>query len=458
MTIGSADLWIVFTGACAGVACAVCGLFLVLRRMSMLGDAISHAVLPGIAGAFLLSGSRAYAPMFAGALGTGVLTALGASWLKRATRLDEETSLGIILSTFFALGVVMITFTARSVDLDPGCVLYGLIEYVPFDTAAIGGWRVPRAVLVLAPTALAVSALAWAALPALRLGAFDPAYAQASRASRGYEYVVLIATAFVTVASFEAVGSILVVAMLVAPGATALLLTDRLGRALVIAAASAVASAVIGYALALFFDSSVAGMMSVVTCMLFALAAVLAPRHGALARWLAHERLAQRIAEEDVLGLLWRRDEGTRVIGAGETVAGLIVQATRGGTRQRRAVRALRASGLVEVSGRARGAGSRTSTTADFSGPGLGAGAQAGVTPDLHLTPAGRARAAALVRGHRLWERYLDTNTALTPDHLHAPSDRAEHFLTPEMRAQLAREAGGAADPHGRAIPEDPDK
>ncbi|MBL9140860.1 MAG: metal ABC transporter permease, partial [Phycisphaerae bacterium] len=148
MNIGTADVWIVVTGALAGIACAVCGLFLVLRRMSMLGDAISHAVLPGIAGAFLLSGSRAYAPMFAGALGTGVLTALGANWLRRVTRLDEETSLGIVLSTFFALGVIMITFTARSVDLDPGCVLYGLIEYVPFDTSSIAGWSVPRAVLV----------------------------------------------------------------------------------------------------------------------------------------------------------------------------------------------------------------------------------------------------------------------------------------------------------------------
>jgi manganese/zinc/iron transport system permease protein len=438
MSIAPADVWIVLVGASAGIACAVCGLFLVLRRRSMLGDAISHAVLPGIAGAFLLSGSRAYAPMFAGALGAGALTAFGAAWIRRHTRLDEETALGIVLSTFFALGVVLITFTARSVDLDPGCVLYGLIEYAPFDTVEFGGARVPRALLVLAPTAAAACALAWVALPTLRLGAFDPEYARATGGARGFDAAVLVATAFVTVAAFEAVGSILVVAMLVAPGATALLLTDRLGRALALAAAASVASAVGGYALAVAWDSSVAGMMAVTACALFALAAAMAPRHGALARVLAHRRLVQRIAEEDVLGLLWRRDEGQRVVGPGESVEALLLHATRGGRPQRRALRVLIARDLVR-----RAAGPVEAAR-------------------LELTSAGRARAVEIVRGHRLWERYLDTNTALPPDHLHAPSDRVEHFLTPEMRAELARAAGaegeGAADPHGRRIPPAPDK
>lgn len=434
MSISSADVWIVLVGAAAGVACAVCGTFLVLRRLSMLGDAISHAVLPGIAGAFLLSGSRNYAPMFAGALGTGVLTALGAGWIRRVARLDEETSLGIVLSTFFALGVVLVTFAARSVDLDPGCVLYGLIEYTPFETVSVLGQRVPRAFVVLAPTALAVCLLATFALPTLRMAAFDPGFVRSARAARGFEVGLLVATAVVTVASFEAVGSILVVAMLVAPGAAALQLTDRLGRALAISAAIAVASAVAGYALALAFDSSVAGMMSVATCGFFAIAAIAAPRHGALARLRAHERLARRIAEEDILGLLWRRDEGLRTIGAGESVGALLLKATRGGRRQRAALRALLRTGLVQPAPRATG-GAPTAETA------------------LELTPAGRARAGALVRGHRLWERYLDSNTALAPDHLHAPSDRVEHFLTPAMREQLAREAGEGPDPHGRTLP-----
>lgn len=479
MIIAPADVWIVLVGACAGIACAVCGLFLVLRRRSMLGDAISHAVLPGIAGAFLLSGSRAYAPMFAGALGTGVLTALGASWIRRHTRLDEETALGIVLSSFFALGVVLITFTARSVDLDPGCVLYGLIEYAPFDTVQLGAVRVPRALVVLAPTAALACALAWAALPALRLGAFDPAYARATGASRGFDAAVLVATAFVTVAAFEAVGSILVVAMLVAPGATALLLTDRLGRALVLAAVASVASAVAGYMLAVAFDTSVAGMMAVVACALFAFAAVAAPRHGALARVLAHQRLARRIAEEDVLGLLWRRDDGQRVIGPGESVEALLLHATQGGARARSAVRTLTRAGLVRTAGASGSRGaplsrgatgspgeSRSGESPDSQGAPLSRGSSGtsgarhipGSAPRLELTREGRARAAEIIRGHRLWERYLNTNTALPSDHVHAPSDRVEHFLTPDMRDALAREAGSTLDPHGRAIPDAPDK
>ena len=155
MTWYSIDTWIVVVGALAAVACALLGNFLVLRKMSMMGDAISHAVLPGLAVAFLVTGARASLAMFLGAAIVGVLTAVFTRWISRFGKVDEGASMGIVFTTLFALGLLLIVQGADHVDLDPGCVLYGAIELTPLDVL----WRpvlfglaleVPRAALVLA--------------------------------------------------------------------------------------------------------------------------------------------------------------------------------------------------------------------------------------------------------------------------------------------------------------------
>ena len=117
-----------------GVLCAVIGCYVVLRSMAFLGDAMAHAVLPGIAGAFLLTGTREVIPMLIGATVIGVATAFISSALGRWGRVDRDAALGVTFTSLFALGVVMMSLAARQVDLDPGCVLYGLLEFVPFDT------------------------------------------------------------------------------------------------------------------------------------------------------------------------------------------------------------------------------------------------------------------------------------------------------------------------------------
>jgi len=143
------DGWIVAAGVLCAVASALLGNFLVLRRMSLLGDAISHAVLPGLAAAFFLSGSRSSLPMFLGAVLVGVLTALFTEWIRGIGRVDEGASMGVVFTSLFALGLVMIVQAADHVDLDPGCVLYGAIEMTPLDTVFVAGYDVPRAVVML---------------------------------------------------------------------------------------------------------------------------------------------------------------------------------------------------------------------------------------------------------------------------------------------------------------------
>jgi manganese/zinc/iron transport system permease protein len=139
--VTSDDLWIVATAACCAVACAVLGCFLVLQRLSLLGDAISHAILPGLAVAFILTGSRGVPAMLAGAAVAAMLTAGLSGGLRRVGRIPEDAALGVVFSTLFALGVLLITWVAGRIDLDPGCVLYGLLELVPFDRVELAGWR-----------------------------------------------------------------------------------------------------------------------------------------------------------------------------------------------------------------------------------------------------------------------------------------------------------------------------
>ncbi|MDB4430152.1 metal ABC transporter permease, partial [Akkermansiaceae bacterium] len=154
MTWTENDTGIMLVGILCAMACALPGCFLLLRRMSMMGDAISHAVLPGLAIAFLISHSRASWAMFVGAAIAGILTALFTQWITKFGKVDRGAAMGIVFTTLFAIGLILIKQTADHVDLDASCVLYGAIEHTPLDSVTL--WenatsvlRVPRAALVV---------------------------------------------------------------------------------------------------------------------------------------------------------------------------------------------------------------------------------------------------------------------------------------------------------------------
>lgn len=294
------DFWTAGTAVVCCVSCGVLGCFLVLRRMSLLGDAISHAILPGLALAFIITQSRAPGPMIAGAMIVGVLTALLSGGLSRWGKVPEDASMGVVFTTLFALGVLLITLAARDVDIDPGCVLYGSIELVALELIPLGPIEVPRAFAWLGAVLLINLTLLLVFYKELKIVCFDPALATTLGISATVvHYGLMTAVATTSVAAFESVGSILVIAMLVAPGATAHLLTDRLSRMLLIAAGISALSAVAGYAFAVALNTSVAGMIASVSLVLFVLAVVAAPRHGVLARVL----FARRLKPIDAAGL-----------------------------------------------------------------------------------------------------------------------------------------------------------
>lgn len=272
----------------------------------MMGDAISHAVLPGLAIAFLVSGTRASFSMFLGAAIAGVLTAVFTQWISHWGQVDRGASMGIVFTSLFALGLILIVQAADHVDLDPACVLYGNLELTPLDTVRLGGWRVPRAAVVLAGVGALNAIAVLLFFKELRLSAFDPALATTLGFPAGVmHYLLMTLVAITTVASFEAVGSILVIAMLVVPPAAAHLLTDRLGPLLWLSCGIGILCAVLGHISAItipywfgYDATNTSGMMGVAAGGLFLLAALLAPRHGILARHLNQRALDARKTEE----------------------------------------------------------------------------------------------------------------------------------------------------------------
>lgn len=425
----SAALWTILCAAIANASCAIVGCYLLLRRMSLLGDAISHSILLGIAAAFLFTGGIAILPMLAGALIVGLLTAALSETVSRVGRVPEDASMGAVFTSLFAAGVIIISI-GPNVDLDPSCIWQGSIELAPLDRVLVAGWAIPRVLVSLAPMLAVVLLFVSILWKELKIVSFDPQLATAMGIRAGVvHYLLMGMVAAVTVTSFEAVGSILVVAMVVVPPATAHLLTDRLGRMMGLAVAVGVLSAILGYALARAYDTSVAGMMAVAAGGQFGLTVALAPRYGLLSRVVQNLLLSLRIVGDDMLAMLYRAEE----------------QAVEGNAAPAMSWRqCLTAGGAGPLAWMALPALSATGAMRIRSG-------------DCSLTDAGRARAQSLVRAHRLWESYLEEHFSLPLDHLHDPAERIEHFLGPKLQEQLASElAVSDRDPHGREIPPPP--
>lgn len=420
------DLWVLAVGVMTNVACALVGSYLVLRRMSLLGDAISHAVLPGLVIAFLFSGSLNVVYMFLGALAMGLLTALLTQTLHRQGGVPEDASMGVVFTSLFALGVILVRRYAYRVDLDPDCVLNGLLEFVAFNLVQVGDYEFPRAMLSIGPVLvinLAFILLFW---KELLLSSFDPALATSMGFRSGLmHYLLMAVVALTTVASFEQVGSILVIAMLIVPGAAAHLLTDRLSRMLWIAAAIAAGSAVAGHYAAVYFNTNTAGTMSAVVGLAYLAAVLFSPRYGVVSTLARNARGAVRILREDVLAMLFRLEElgHARSLGARE-----LVQAVGDGLLARVALWSVRQRGEARRDG-----------------------------PVLRLTDLGRQRAQTLVRSHRLWEAYLVERLGLPLDHVHEPAMRMEHYIDRPLQDKIADAVvQPPLDPHGRKIPEGP--
>ncbi len=260
------SLAIALTASFIALSCGLLGAFLVLRKMTMVGDAISHAVLPGIAVAYWIAQSRASVFMFLGAALVGVLATVLIEVLRKRLKVQGDASIGMTFTTLFAAGVVMITYWSDSVDLDQECVLYGEIAYVPFDVWTLGGTSLgPVALWSSGILLLAVLVYLLVGFKGLKMTSFNEDYAAVLGISVGVWNLSLMSmVSLTTVVSFESVGAILVVALLVAPAATAYLVVQKLRPMLILTAVFSLLGALGGYGLSKLLETSIAGTISTV--------------------------------------------------------------------------------------------------------------------------------------------------------------------------------------------------
>ncbi|KGX87313.1 metal ABC transporter permease [Pontibacillus litoralis] len=290
----SYDAWILLIGSLVGITCGVTGAILVLRKMAMIADAISHTVLLGIVLAFFVTQSLNGLPMLIGAAIVGVLTAVMVQALD-SSGVQSDAAIGVVFTSLFALGVVLISFIGDNVHLDVNHALMGEIAFTPWDTLIINGNSYgPVAVWMLGGVLLFNLTLILLFYKEIKISTFDPAMAISIGVPVMFiHYMLMTMVSFSTVASFDSVGAILVVAMLIVPGATAYLLTDRFGMMLILSGGIGALSAFLGYGMALTFNVSISGSMAVATGLIFTATFMLSPKHGMVAKWLRRKQLQQ---------------------------------------------------------------------------------------------------------------------------------------------------------------------
>jgi len=402
-----------------GLCCGLMGAFLVVRRLALMGDALSHAVLPGVALGFLWSMTKDPVAIFIGAVGAGLLGAVVVQVLRSTTRHKEDAALGFVLSSFFGVGVVLFTMIQNM----PGGAKTGLDQFIFGQAAALG----PEDVALLGAVALlAVGAVAFF-YKEFVVTSFDEGFARSlGLRVKFYHYALMLLLAFAIVSALQAVGVVLVSAMLVIPAAAAFLLTDRMGWMLVLSAGFGMLAGVAGAFFSFTGRSLPTGpFMVLAAAAVFLGALLLAPRHGVLTRWWRRRSRAARIRRENTLKAIYHvmEDDGfTReAVGAGE-VAGRRKETDAVAQRE---LAALQRAGLATETG-----------------------------GEVAFTPEGWQRACEIVRNHRLWELYLTNAARVAPDHVHEDAEIIEHVLGEDTVRRLEKRLNYARrDPHGKLIP-----
>ncbi|MDG1046140.1 MAG: metal ABC transporter permease [Bacteroidia bacterium] len=271
------DFYIILTACLVAINCAIMGSFLVMRKMVMIGDAISHAVLPGIFFAYIISGSTSSLPILVGAASSGILATIIIEWFTQKARLQSDASIGVSYTLLFAIGIILISKFGANADIDQQCVLYGELEYVSlWLKPIIGDFHLPRQTIILGVVCIIiVLAVTWG-YKGLFITTFDPNFSISTGIAVGFwHYFLMSGVSLTTVVSFESVGAILVIAFLSGPPAIAYLLTGNFKKMLVLACVFGILCSIVGYYVAKLLDVSVAGAISAVIGAIFTIVFVI---------------------------------------------------------------------------------------------------------------------------------------------------------------------------------------
>jgi ABC-type Mn2+/Zn2+ transport system permease subunit/Mn-dependent DtxR family transcriptional regulator len=404
-----------------GICCGLMGAFLVVRKLSLLGDALSHAVLPGVALGFLWNMSKDPVAIFIGATLVGLLGAATVQLLRATTRHKEDAALGFVLASFFGVGICLFTMIQNL----PGGNKSGLDKFMFGQAAALGHGDV---ILLAIVTTLALGAVV-VFYKEYAITSFDAGFARSlGMPVQVFHYSLMLLLAFAIVSSLQAVGVVLVSAMLVIPAAAAFLLTDRLRTMLIL---SAIFGMVAGGAGAFFSfvgrNLPTGPFMVLAAALVFAIGLFFGPRHGIVSRWWRQRSRSARISRENTLKAMYHVLEDEEF--ATDQVSARELAERRRETLEeaQRELDTLRRHQYVTLS---------TDGGSAF------------------LTPEGWQRACEIVRNHRLWELYLTNAAHIAADHVHEDAERIEHVLGEETVRMLEKRLNySRRDPHGRLIP-----
>jgi manganese/zinc/iron transport system permease protein len=301
---------IILIASVTALTCALPGVFLVLRRVSLMSDAISHAILLGIVVGFFITKNLSSPLLIIGATIVGVFTVTLTEVIINTRKLKKDAAIGLVFPLLFSIGVILLNRYASDIHLDADCVLFGELAFTPFDRLIVGGNDIgPQAFWVTSGICLLNIIFILVFYKELKLATFDPGLA----AALGFtpiliNYALMTIVSVTAVGAFQSVGTILVVALMIAPPAAAYLLTERLSHMILLSAAIGIASAVGGYYLAYLFDANIAGSMSTASGLIFLFVLILAPDRGLLAKrivkkwkkWdLASETLAVHLLQSE---------------------------------------------------------------------------------------------------------------------------------------------------------------
>lgn len=395
-----------------GLTCGALGSFIVLRNMSLFGDALSHSVLPGVAIAYMIVGYISLG-FFVGAIIASFITAVGITWIQNNVKTKNDAAIGIVYTAMFAIGVMLISRmnTDGGVHLDLDDFLFGKILGVSDEDLYLTGF-----------IALYVIISIIFFYRYLLITTFQPIIAQTMGISVSLiRYFVILLLSFTIVASLRAVGIILVVSMLITPAATALLISDRLKYVLMISSGIGMLSAVIGMVLSIVWQTTPGPAMAVVATVFYLLVALLSPKKGLLARTLRKRRQRRKVDIEDILKQALKLHQKGSL-----TVSALLDRVTFDQQKLSQYLKHLDQKNY-------------------FASVGAG---------QLILEQKGIDAANRLVRAHRLWETYLVTEMGLTEEQIHEDAEKYEHLLTEDLLDEMDERLGFPnTDPHGSPIP-----
>jgi len=418
-----------------GINCGLMGGYVVSRRLSMFGDTLSHAVLPGIAVGFMFSQSKNEAVLMIGATLSGFLGVGIISLLKRHTKMKEDSAMGLVLSGFYALGICLITYLQQS----PNGGTSGLESY-------LFGSLVGLSDRDLVPLCFCLSLIIICFIllnKELLLSGFDPSFARSVGLPVDIlQFCIWILMAFCIVSSLQVIGVVLVSALLIIPAATAGLLTYRMSQILVFSGILGALSGIVGCFLSFMGERLPAGPVIVLCSTLLFLAVLFfSPARGILPSWFRTRRRGQRIRFENTLKACYQVLESRSFSSQSFPQTALAQRRGKSDAEIEKEIGVLIREGYA--------------TRQEFPTE------QKSELPSetmVSLTPSGWEIASRMIRNHRLWELYLTKEASYAPDHVHDDAEKIEHIIGEKTVRQIERILDNPQrDPHGKPIPSQDD-